>query len=142
MPLFYQANGSLMPGVIEMSIAQMKTEFDRNAVRTRLCYGLEMAANHLRSCGCQMIYLDGSFVTTKLFPNDFDACWDESGVNLGQLIANYPVFFDFRNEREAQKLIYGGELFPRVHRQFLIRSFLIIIFFSETETIVEKELLP
>jgi hypothetical protein len=29
---------------------------------------------HLRAAGCRTIYINGSFVTDKLNPNDFDAC--------------------------------------------------------------------
>jgi len=54
-------------------------------------------------------YLDGSFVTAKPHPNDYDACWDALGVNP-QLVD--PVLFDFRSGRAAQKAKYKGELFP------------------------------
>ena len=37
------------------------------------------------SASCQTGYLDGSFVSSKLEPGDFDACWDEKGVDLDKL---------------------------------------------------------
>jgi hypothetical protein len=36
-----------------------------------------------------------SFMTNKLVPGDFDACWEANGVDIGKL-----------------KSMYGGELFP------------------------------
>jgi len=53
--------------------------------------------------------LDGSYVTEKPSPGDFDACWDPAGVDLGRLD---PVLMDFSNKRRNQRLKYGGEFFP------------------------------
>ena len=38
--------------------------------------GLRAALESLKSAGCRTVYLNGSFVTSKEAPNDFDACWD------------------------------------------------------------------
>lgn len=57
---------------------------------------------------CSRLYLDGSFVTQKSFPGDFDACWDPAGVDVSLLD---PVFLDFTNRRAAQKARFRGELF-------------------------------
>lgn len=48
-------------------------------------------------------------MTTKDVPGDFDACWDVSDVDPDKLD---PVFFDFKNQRAAQKGRFGGEFFP------------------------------
>ena len=63
----------------------------------------------LRNAGCQTTYLDGSFVSSKLEPGDFDACWDEEGVDLDKLD---PVLLIFDDRRAAQKAKFGGEFFP------------------------------
>jgi hypothetical protein len=55
------------------------------------------------------VYLDGSFVTSKDVPGDFDACWEAGGVDPGLL---HPALLDFSDHRAAQKAKYGGELFP------------------------------
>lgn len=62
----------------------------------------------LRKAGCRTMYVDGSFVTTKEMPGDFDGCWDPEGVDVEAL---EPVLLDFSNKRAAQKARYGGELF-------------------------------
>ena len=59
--------------------------------------------------GCGRLYLDGSYVTGKPIPGDYDVCWDPVGV-IGRLLP--PVFRDFSNGRAAQKAAYGGEFFP------------------------------
>jgi len=56
-----------------------------------------------------MVYLDGSFVTAKDHPADFDGCWDLAGVDPGLID---PVLLRFENQRAMQKLKFGGELFP------------------------------
>jgi hypothetical protein len=54
------------------------------------------------------MYLDGSFVTEKDRPNDFDGCWDPTNV-VAHLLD--PVLLDFTNGRAAQKQKYRGEMF-------------------------------
>lgn len=56
-----------------------------------------------------MVYVDGSFVTAKELPNDFDACWDPRGVRIADLD---PALRTFDPGRATQKAKYLGELFP------------------------------
>ena len=71
--------------------------------------GVRDAIENLRSAGCLTVYIDGSFVTAKEFPNDFDACWEEVGVDP---VALDPVLLTFDPGRTTQKAKYLGELFP------------------------------
>jgi hypothetical protein len=57
------------------------------------------------------VLIDGSFVTEKEFPADFDGCWDRAGVNRATLQRLDPTLLDFSNRRAAQKAKYRGELF-------------------------------
>lgn len=87
---------------------------DRDSLRhqpppPKLLDGLLRALRSLNIAGCTAAYLDGSFVTAKELPGDFDACWESSGVDPGRLA---PELLDFSNARAAQKVRYGGELFP------------------------------
>lgn len=61
------------------------------------------------SAECQLVYVDGSFVTTKPEPGDFDACWALAGVDVELLD---PVFLDFSSSRAQQKKRFLGEFFP------------------------------
>ncbi len=79
--------------------------------RRRLLDGLAEAIELLAEAGCQQIWLNGSFVTAKDEPGDFDACWDADDVDLDALD---PVLMDLSNHRSAQKARFGGELFPNV----------------------------
>jgi len=55
------------------------------------------------------VYVDGSFVTTKPEPGDFDACWGLAGVDVELLD---PVFLDFSRSRAQQNERFLGEFFP------------------------------
>jgi hypothetical protein len=70
---------------------------------------MKAALDSLRAAGCRTVYIDGSFVTAKPAPADYDACWDLAGVDPTRLD---PVLLTFRHGRAAQKAKYLGELFP------------------------------
>jgi len=55
------------------------------------------------------VYLNGSFVTSKELPNDYDGCWEEDGVDPTLLD---PVLLTFDRGRVSQKAKYMGEMFP------------------------------
>jgi hypothetical protein len=103
-----QVDGLLPPGIHACSWDEFQIRFGASAYRTSLLTGLLEAAKLLAAAGCKTLYVDGSFVTAKPFPGDFDACWDDTGVDASLLD---PVFFDFKNRRAAQKLRFKGELF-------------------------------
>ena len=71
--------------------------------------GLKSAIVNLKNAGCRTVYVDGSFVTSKGMPGDFDACWEVEGVDPYKLD---PVLLTFENGRAAQKAKYLGEMFP------------------------------
>ena len=70
--------------------------------------GLLRALRALKTAGCRRVFVDGSFVTTKEMPGDFDACRDHFDVDFDALD---PVLLDFAGHREAQKAKFGDELF-------------------------------
>ena len=85
------------------------TRYATNTRRAELLDGLLGALRSLRAPGCSTAYIDGSFVTAKEHPGDFDACWESTGVDPMRLDSE---LLDFSDARAAQKARYGGELFP------------------------------
>ena len=71
--------------------------------------GFRAAIENLKDAGCRTVYLNGSFVTSKTFPNDYDACWEEAGVDPAALD---PVLLTFDPGRATQKAKYMGKLYP------------------------------
>lgn len=102
-------SGNLPEGIHEASWDEIIDRFGTNPRRRELLDGLRRALDSLRSAGCRRAYLDGSFVTAKEEPGDFDACWEAVGVDPDLLD---PVLLTFADRRAAQKARFGGELFP------------------------------
>ena len=105
----YDENGKLPQGVHEASWGEFVTRFGNTEHRHRLLQGLKEALQALRAAGCKRVYVDGSFVTAKEVPNDWDGCWDTDGVDLRTLD---PLLRQFANKRAAQKAKFLGEFFP------------------------------
>lgn len=106
-------DGNLPPGIHQATWDELYVAFGTTDHRKKLLDGLYRAARELKRAGCEVIYVDGSFVTAKDQPDDFDGCWDPKGVN-GAILD--PVLLDFRPGRIAQKVKYNGELFPSTWR--------------------------
>ena len=99
----------LPPGIHDASMEEIEQSFVTSDARRRLFEGFKQGVQVLRQAGCKTVFLDGSYVTEKLVPGDFDVCWDPSGVEHKKLD---PVLLDFSLGRKNQKLKYGGEFFP------------------------------
>jgi hypothetical protein len=103
------STGYLPPGVHDAPWSEVARRFSRNGHRNRLVEGLLAALRNLASAGCRSVLLDGSFVTQKDLPEDYDGAWDIQGVDPNRID---PVLLDFSNGRAAMKSKYLGELFP------------------------------
>jgi Family of unknown function (DUF6932) len=101
--------GNLPPGIHDATWDELVAAFGFNSGRAELLHGLRQAIESLAAAGCKRAYIDGSFVTGKEHPRDFDGCWETAGVDPTLLD---PVLLDFHDARAAQKERFGGELFP------------------------------
>lgn len=99
----------LPSGLHDATLIEVEERFATNQFRRHLFKGLRNACNALRKAGCKVVYIDGSFVSNKPKPNDFDVCWDPIGVDANKLDL---VFFEFKDSRSSQKRKYFGEFFP------------------------------
>ncbi|MEQ1607879.1 MAG: hypothetical protein ABL956_02750 [Hyphomonadaceae bacterium] len=100
----------LPAGLHRATLSEVEAVFAYNRRRRELFGGLVRGALALRLAGSPALYPDGSFVTAKPIPGDYDACWETRGVTASKLD---PVFLDFSNLRQAHKAKYGGEFFPK-----------------------------
>ncbi len=101
--------GYLRPGIHDAAWREVADRFADNSHRARLMSGLLAACHNLAAAGCRELLLDGSFVSAKVLPRDYDAAWETAGVNPERLD---PVLLDFSDHRAAMKAKYLGELFP------------------------------
>jgi len=45
-------------------------------------------------CSCRTVYVDGSFASTKKYPEDIDLCFDLTDVQIENIEKVFPAFFD------------------------------------------------
>jgi hypothetical protein len=105
----FDPDGNLPAGVHRATWPEIVDRLGTTAWRLRLVGGLLDALKALHLAGCARVYLNGSFVTAKESPGDFDACWEITGVDPDLLD---PVLLVFDDGRAAQKARFLGELFP------------------------------
>jgi hypothetical protein len=99
----------LPPGIHDASLLEIATRYATNDRRKTLFSGFVEGYSIVRDAGSPAIFLNGSFVSDRPRPSDFDCCWDPHGVDDTKLD---PVMLDFSNKRFAQKQKFGGEFFP------------------------------
>lgn len=107
-PPFDAMTGNLPPGIYEATWGEILTRYSYNAHRRRLLNGLKLALAALRFAGCRRAYLNGSFISTRADPADYDVCWERHDVSPGLLD---PVFRARDHARILQKMKYQGEFF-------------------------------
>ncbi len=78
--------------------------------RRKLLEGLKEGLQNLKSVGCKIAYLDGSFISKKERPGDFDVCYKDDDVFFDSLWFEFPTLYEFGGD--AQKKKYYGEFFP------------------------------
>lgn len=105
----FNASGLLPPGIHAGEWPEIVVRFGGNGHRRALLGGLQRALEALRKAGCTTVYLDGSFVTSKVSPGDYDLCWSMTGVDVNVLD---PVLLTFDDKRRAMNAKYMGDLFP------------------------------
>lgn len=100
---------TLPSGIHTATLEQVETRFATNEKRKLIFEGFKKGVAELQIAGCKKIFLDGSFVSDKPEPGDFDACWEPIGINYSKL---NPLFRDFEDSRKRQKEAFRGEFFP------------------------------
>lgn len=101
----FDSNGNLPPGVVAMTLDQVRETFTWTPRRQALFRGLAAAARNLACAGVPAIWIDRSFTTAKDEPGDIDGCWEYvPSVNVDLID---PVFLELRPPREAMKAKYG-----------------------------------
>ena len=109
-PVTDPTTGYLPPGVHRAGWCELAARFAGNGHRVRLMGGLLAACRNLAGAGCRILLLDGSFVSAKPLPGDYDGAWETVGVNADRID---PVLLDFSNRRAAMKAKYFGEPYHR-----------------------------
>ena len=101
-----QGHWYLPPGIHEATWNEFCDRLITGLQREKLKQGMEPMLQILRFAGCKSVKIDGSFVTSKLSPNDFDGTWDPKGVDRSRL----DPIIDLE-QKQLMKEKYNGELF-------------------------------
>ncbi len=104
----FLSSGLLPKGIHQAEWSEVEAVLGTTVTRKRLLSGLLAGLRALGKAGCILAYIDGSFVTAKPEPGDFDVCYESSPMDFSLLD---PVLKDFSNRRAAQKAKYRGEFF-------------------------------
>ncbi|GHS95989.1 hypothetical protein FACS189421_00270 [Bacteroidia bacterium] len=110
----FNKNGSLDPGIHTMIWDDFHAFFSFSPRRKELLVGLKKVMNMLSELKCIAIYIDGSFVTDELEPNDVDVCIDIIPKNQSNFLSLiYSAITDFEvdlffanNEADEYRTLY------------------------------------
>lgn len=106
----FDENGQLPPGIHRATWSEFVERYATTNHRRKLLEGMERLIEHLKSIECTALYVNGSFVTSKERPNDYDACWNVRGVKF-ELID--PVLLGADDDgKQAMLEKYGGDIRP------------------------------
>lgn len=102
--LAFDAEGALPLGLHWVNIREFRDMFGYNYHRSWLFEGFAKACLALRTGGCARVFVGGSYVTSKEYPADYDACWDPIGVSSTTLDK---IFYDATMSEALQKKFRG-----------------------------------
>jgi hypothetical protein len=108
------AEGRLSDGVHPMTLAAVSAVFGWNRCRRELIAAMTAAFADLNALGCEVVWLDGSFVTDKPEPGDYDAVFEHRTMDLSAARLALPELFDRAPQRPAMKARFKGDLLPNV----------------------------
>lgn len=108
-PAFEPPDGYLPPGVHSFSWDAFLMTFAWNQPRRFLASGLQRALANLKMAGCRAALIDGSYVTDKALPSDYDMAFDPVGVDGSKVD---PVLLRHDDGRSSMKAKYFGDVFP------------------------------
>lgn len=90
-PIFTN-KGELPPGIYKATWKEFYSRYGSTEKRVWLLEGLRNLLNELCKVKCTAVYIDGSFITNKENPGDYDLCWKLDNVlveNLDPVLLNY-----------------------------------------------------
>lgn len=93
MSLSFNSNGHLHK-TVELTLAEFELHFGTNDWRKVRIRNALIFFEIFSTCGCTTVYIGGSFISTKLRPDDIDLCFDLQNVNYDKVEEVFPDFFD------------------------------------------------
>jgi hypothetical protein len=104
----FDARGNRPPGIHRATWAEVVARFGTTPHRRDLLAGLREALAALARAGCVALWLDGSFVTAREEPGDYDGAWEVARADVTLLDEAFPG----EDSPTKTKARYGGMLYP------------------------------
>ena len=98
----FDKNGNLRE-TKTLTYGEFEKEFGFNESRTDKLKRVLLFLKILKSLGCASVYIAGSFVTSKEFPNDIDLCVDATNIDYLKLTKEYPEFLQTKGIEKIKK---------------------------------------
>lgn len=134
----FNTYGYLPEGIHTITWEDFENEFGFSPRRQMLMKGLYEVIQILKQCGCEAIFIDGSMVTDKLEPDDWDACFkgDEEAFHRLYAIDENLVLDDYAKETVRKQNIKVNSilLMPRPKETYVI-----LIFFQRVKGCKRKK---
>lgn len=134
----FNEDGCLPPGIYEASFEEVKARFGFSGKRKKLLQGMADLLNQCRMLHCDILYVDGSFVTAKLSPGDYDACWDTTAENREEVLNNV-LHSLLESDSKTQKEYFGGEIYSAFSKAPLFPGIFIKDYFQMRKEGVGKK---
>ncbi|MBS1055022.1 DUF6932 family protein [Gluconobacter kondonii] len=101
--------GFLPEGIHHADWEEFESRFRCSVRRRKILKRIILFSTMMKKAGCKKIYIDGSFVTDKRHPNDWDGCFCTCGLNYDYLD---PILLDLGKNRSNIQDKYMCDIFP------------------------------
>lgn len=128
----FNDSGYLPAGIYEASFEEVKVRFGLSRQRQKLLMSMQYLLHQCNQLNCDILYLDGSFISSKLNPKDYDACWDTTHENR-EWVLNNVADTSLNSDSETQKEYFGGEIYPAFVKAPLLPELTILEYFQRTK---------
>jgi len=119
MNLRFNSNGHLHK-TVELTLEEFEQHFGSNELRKERIKNALIFFEILGACGCPTVFVGGSVVSTKKYPNDIDLCFDLQDFDYTKLEKVSPDFFDYNKIGEIHRNLKCHILyFDKTNLQYL-----------------------
>lgn len=94
----FDANGNLPKDII-LRPNEFEKQFGYNRERKKLIQNLFEIARKFAEFGCEVMHVNGSFVTNKKMPGDIDVAFDITEIDYVQAKQKYPELFTIDGQK-------------------------------------------
>lgn len=105
----YADVGFLPEGIHNADWNEFEERFKFSFRRRKILKSILLFSKMIKKAGAKNIYVDGSFVTSKMHPSDWDGCFCSCEIDFS---AVDPLLLDINKNRDKIQKIYMCDIFP------------------------------